>query len=114
MLKNCEFCGKIYPAIRANQKFCSVQCKILNHRGGLKKYTSRVCAQCATEYIPIRIDQRFCSVRCHDLFYSSHQEKELLCPICGKRYTTTTLKRKFCSAECAKKAKANRDKGRVR
>ena len=114
MYKTCDFCYRLYNAIRSNQQFCSERCSIMARRAKKVNYDPIPCAECGEMFKPVRKDQRFCAQKCHDAYYVSHQVKTVRCKYCNSLFETTTLRRVYCDEACAKAAKAERDSGRAR
>ncbi len=132
-LRQCEQCGKDFPAYRDNLKYCGHECR---YAAKAAIYTIKVCPNCERTFeVKTSIEHRYiyCSKqcsnqhnanpvlnckRCGKLFtgdkrYDRHYCSEIcrrpphhiLCLNCGKTYRTQpgVINRRFCSLSCYRK-----------
>jgi len=114
LVKVCIYCARPYHAVRSDQKFCSVSCRIRYVYGKKKKPETRTCQYCGDTYTTIKDNQKYCSTACHDAAHNKKQYKKKRCAYCGELFWTSTAKKEYCSQGCSISAKRERDKGRPR
>ena len=64
IFKTCAFCGKSFPAIKANAKYCSHVC----HRSArIANLEEKICPICGNSFVKTNINQIYCSPKCSNL-----------------------------------------------
>ena len=75
-IKQCEFCGKEFPALHF-QRFCCQSCaekaRYRNHHSLLAD-ERRTCDFCGKEYTPVKSKQRFCCKKCKNKWSVQHRK----------------------------------------
>ena len=111
--RTCPICGESFPPHRANQVYCSAECRAKHKQKDTSH--SNVCPICGKGYTTINGNQRYCSPDCRREADRRRKEAyrsryERVCEHCGKHFTTGTKNKKFCCHECQLAAKTKRDK----
>jgi 5-methylcytosine-specific restriction endonuclease McrA len=102
-------CGKSFPLIRANRRFCSDACQRRSYRWSPKKVC--VCKRCGNEFVPKKTDRKtFCG---RDCSFANLRENTTGPSIriryinrcsCGVVFETNWPQARYCSPECLVKS----------
>lgn len=126
-MSKCEYCGKEFKPSHRAQKYCSLACSGMAHRGGgirgekARKRRTRICETCGKEFVMHSMsgkgnrgevnEGRFCSYKCRGVWQHSLLGKAknifpscivyfVKCSICGKMFTARSKATRLCSDEC--------------
>jgi len=126
-VKKCPKCGKEFDTLKAEQIYCSAECreqalaefeKTERERSEMAEkqgFVSRICANpdCGRKFMPKTARQLYCSAECSKVQQPPTPEalptptpveetktKEKVCPVCGKTFVANSGRQIYCSGEC--------------
>lgn len=88
----CAFCLAPFAARRADQRYCSDRCRILDWKAQHPRLEVRLCLECGE-----KCGRKFCSPKCR-FIYSARAIKH--CGECGEPLTGKRTDSRFCSDRC--------------
>ena len=97
--RKCTVCSVIYKPRRAEQKYCSRQCKAKDYMKSYEGAYVKTCRHCGQEFTTKNRRAFMCSRQCFGA--SRKLPRNEVCERCGEPLVTNKDRfKRFCSAEC--------------
>lgn len=115
----CGRCGQEFYPTRANNRFCSEDCRKTAAKAASAAYHAqhhppppeRPCAVCGRPFCPAKGHALYCSAACNNVAYRARRRGESVarvvrtCPYCQTEFTPKRNNQKYCGEACRHRAR---------